>query len=98
LEWLTGIKKKLKNWIEKTRKMLTIHGQHHPKADTDRLYVPRKEGGRGLMQIEGACRAEVTRLMEYVRRKDDPLIEIVRTHNQNTNSTLLQAVRNSKSF
>jgi hypothetical protein len=34
--------------------MLTIHGQHHPKADIDRLYVPRKDGGRGLMQIEGA--------------------------------------------
>jgi len=24
----------------KTRKLLTIHGQHHPKADVDRLYVP----------------------------------------------------------
>ena len=31
----------------KTRKLLTIHGQHHPKADVDRLYVPRKQGGRG---------------------------------------------------
>ena len=28
----------------KTRKLLTIHGQHHPKADVDRLYVPRKQG------------------------------------------------------
>jgi len=30
----------------KTRKLLTIHGQHHPKADVDRLYVPenREEG------------------------------------------------------
>ena len=26
----------------KTRKLLTTHGQHHPKADVDRLYVPRK--------------------------------------------------------
>jgi predicted short-subunit dehydrogenase-like oxidoreductase (DUF2520 family) len=34
----------------KTRKLLTIHGQHHPKADVDRLHVPRKQGGRGLMQ------------------------------------------------
>ena len=32
---------------QKTRKLLTIHGQHHPKADVDRLYVPRKQGGRG---------------------------------------------------
>ena len=34
----------------KTRKLLTTHGQHHPKANADRLYVPRKQGGRGLMQ------------------------------------------------
>jgi len=48
------------NWLQeelqtldrKTRKLLTIHGQHHPKADVDRLYVPRKQRGRGLMQLE----------------------------------------------
>jgi hypothetical protein len=34
--------------------------------------------------------------MEYVESKQDPLVDIVRTHNQNTNSTLLQAVRNFK--
>jgi hypothetical protein len=30
----------------KTRKMLTIHGQYHPRADIDHLglYVPRKDG------------------------------------------------------
>ena len=38
----------------KTRKLLTTHGQHHPKADVDCLYVPRKQGGRGLMQLEAA--------------------------------------------
>ena len=38
----------------KTRKLLTIHGQHHQKADVDRLYVPRQQGGRGLMQLEAA--------------------------------------------
>ena len=26
----------------KTRKLLTIHGQHHPKTEVERLYVPRK--------------------------------------------------------
>ena len=36
----------------KKRKLLTIHGQHHQKADVDRLCVPRKQGGRGLKQIE----------------------------------------------
>jgi hypothetical protein len=66
----------------KTRKMLTIHGQHHTKADIDRLYVTRKDGGRGLMQIEGAYITEVTKLKEYVEHTEDPLMQIVRTNQQ----------------
>ena len=34
--------------------MLTMYQMHHPKTDTDRLYVKWKEGGRGLVQIEAA--------------------------------------------
>ena len=36
----------------KTRKLLTIFKMHHPKSDVDRLYLPRTEGGRGLIQLE----------------------------------------------
>jgi hypothetical protein len=43
----------------KIRKMLSIHRQHHPRADTDHLDVPRKGGGRGVMKTEGAHIAEV---------------------------------------
>jgi hypothetical protein len=75
--------------------MLTIHGQHHPRADTDRLYVPRKEGGRGLMQVEGTYIAETVNLVEYVENKEDPLIQIVRTHQHNANSALLQTANKS---
>ena len=61
-----------------TRKLLTIHGQHHPKADVDRLNVPRKQGGRCLMQLEAAHAIEITKLVEYVDRKE---------HNTNTTPT-----------
>jgi hypothetical protein len=80
----------------KTRKILPIYGQHHPRADIDLLYVPRKEGGRGLMQVEGAYIAETLNLVEYVESKEDPLIQIVRTHQHNTNSALLQTVNKFK--
>jgi hypothetical protein len=40
----------LKKLDRKLRKLLTIHGQHHTRADVERLYVPRKQGGRDLMQ------------------------------------------------
>jgi hypothetical protein len=64
--------------------MLTIHGQHHPKADIDRLYVPRKGGGRGLMQIDGAYITEVVKLKDYMEHTEDPLMQIVRTRQHNT--------------
>jgi hypothetical protein len=38
----------------KTRKMQTNNGQRLPRADSDLLYVSRKEGGRGMMQLERA--------------------------------------------
>ena len=33
----------------KTRKLLTSHHMHRPKADVDRLYLPRKNGGREMI-------------------------------------------------
>ena len=77
----------------KTRKLLTINGQHHPNADVNHLYVPRKQEGRGLMQLEAAHAVEITELMEYVGRKEDPLIQVVRTHQHNTDSAVLQTAK-----
>jgi hypothetical protein len=75
----------------KTRKMLTIHGQHYTKADIYPLYVPRKDGGRGLMQIEGAYITEVINLKEYV---EHTLMQIASTHQHNTSSTLFHTATN----
>ena len=36
----------------KTGKLFTIYGLLQPKSDVDRLYIPRKGGGRGLIAIE----------------------------------------------
>jgi len=49
----------IKQIDRKTRKMLTMHKIHHPKADIDRLYVKRREGGRGLVQVEAAYKTEI---------------------------------------
>ena len=42
----------IKKMDRKTRKLLTIYRMNHPKADVDRIYISRKEGGRGLVQLE----------------------------------------------
>jgi len=81
---------KLQKLDRKIRKLLTIRGQHHTKADVDRLYVSRKQEERGLMQLEAAHAVEITKLVEYVDRKEDPLIQVVRTHQHNTDSAVLQ--------
>jgi len=53
-----------KKLYRKTRK----NEHHHPGADNDRLYVPRKEEGRGLMQIEGAYIAEVMKIRWNIQK------------------------------
>jgi hypothetical protein len=57
---------KLQKLDRKTRKLLTIHGQDHPKTDVDHVCVSRKYGERGLMQLEEAYIIEITKLMEFV--------------------------------
>ena len=45
-------KSELQAMDRKTRTLFTMYGALHPKPDVDRLYIPRKEGGRGLISIE----------------------------------------------
>ncbi|VEN58834.1 unnamed protein product [Callosobruchus maculatus] len=42
---------------------------HHPKAAMERLYLPRKEGGRGLLDIRNLCNKQVAALKRYFSEK-----------------------------
>jgi hypothetical protein len=98
LELLIDTKKNCETWIGKTRKLLTIHGQHHPRADVDRLFVSSEYGGKGLIQLEEAYVIEITKLMEYVGSTEDPLIQIVRTHQNNNKSAMVPTARSLKTY
>jgi hypothetical protein len=70
---------------------------YHPKGDTDRLYVKRK-GGRGLLQIKAAYKAEIINIAEYLNTnyKDDQFINTVKSHEStqpNMNSTIKTAAK-----
>jgi len=83
---------------KKTRKMLTMYKMHHPKADIDRLYVKRKEGGRGLVQIEVVYKAELINIAEYLNTnyKGDQFLNIVKSHEStqpNMNSIIKTAAK-----
>ena len=43
---------------EGTRKILSMNGAFHTRSSVDRLYIKRKEGGRGLISVEECVRAE----------------------------------------
>ena len=50
--FLKWTRDELKQMDQRTRKLMTMHKALHPRDDVDRLYVSRKEGGRGLASIE----------------------------------------------
>jgi len=90
INWRTEETKKIDR---KTRKMLTMCKMHHSKADTNRLYVKRKEVGRGLVQIEAAYKAEIINIAEHLNTnyKEDQFVNIVKSHDStqpNTNSII----------
>ena len=51
-----------------------MYGGLHPKSDVDRLYVKRKEGGRGLISVERCIREEENHLGFYVANSEENLI------------------------
>jgi hypothetical protein len=70
----------------------------HPKADIDRLYVKRKERGRGLVQIEAVYKAEIINIAEYLNTnyKEDQFVNTVKSHEStqpNTNSIIKTAAK-----
>ena len=50
----------------KTRKLFIIYGALHPKSDVDRLYIPRKQEGKGLISIEDCVELAMRGLGVYV--------------------------------
>lgn len=66
----------------KTRKLLTISGLHHPKADVHRLYIKRRNGGRGLIEIESAFNSAITSLSNYIALNRDKYCKAIATHDE----------------
>ena len=58
--------------------MFTIYGALHLKSDVDRLYIPRKEGGRGLISTEDYVELAIRVLEVYVHESEEWLIQAAR--------------------
>ena len=47
--------------------MVTLNRMYHPKADVSRTYIPRKEGGREMTNLEMVNKATTTGLNSYLQ-------------------------------
>ena len=62
--FLKWTREELKQTDQRTRKLMTMHKALHTRDNVDRLYVCRKEGGRGLASIEDTIDASIQRLKD----------------------------------
>ena len=53
---------------------MIVHKALYPKHDIDRLYVSRKEKGRGLANIESSVDASIQGLEDYIKKRNERLI------------------------
>ena len=67
----------------KIRKLLTMHRMHHPKSDVNRLYFPRKEGSRGIVQLELSLKTSIIGMNTYLSNTNDWMLKFVKKHDEN---------------
>ena len=75
---------------------MTMHKALHPRDDVDRLYVPRKEGGRGLASIEDSVDTPIQRLEDYIEKHGRGLITAIRNNTDNTIDNRMTTTRKQK--
>ena len=75
---------------------MTMHKALHPRDYVERLYVSKKEGGRGLTSIEDSIDASIQRLENYTGTHDRGLITSIRNDTDNTIDNRMTITRKQK--
>ena len=82
--FLKWTRDKLRQMDPRTRKLMTMNKALHPKDDVDRLYVPRKQVGRGLASINDSVDTSIQRLENNIEKHEKGLITAIRNNTDNT--------------
>ena len=61
--------------LDHPRKLSTIHGALHPRSNVSRLYLPRRQGGRGLISVEDAINTEERNANVYISQVQERLLK-----------------------
>ena len=94
--FLKWTRDELKQMDQRTRKLMTMHKPLYPRDDVDRLYVSRKEGGRGLASTEDSVDASIQRLEDYIQKHNGGLITATRNDTNNTMDNIMNITRKQK--
>ena len=55
----------------KVRTLMTKWNKHHPRAAKERIHIPRKQGGRGILDVKEVCHSQVRNLRNYFLSRND---------------------------
>ena len=58
----------------RTRKVMTMNGALHPRANSSRLYVSRKDEGQGLTSVEDTVDQSILGLESYGSKSTETLL------------------------
>ena len=94
--FLKWTRDELKQMDQRTRKLMTMHKALHPRDDVDRLYVSRKEGGRGLVSTKDSVDASIKQLEDYIEIHERGLITAIRNDTDNTIDDKITITRKQK--
>ena len=73
-----------------------MHKALHPRDDVDRLYVQRKEGGRGPTSIKNSVDTSIQRLEDFIEKHERKLITAIRNYTDNTIDNRMIITRKQK--
>ena len=73
-----------------------MHKALHSRDYVDRLYVSRKEGGRGIASIEDSVDASIQRLEDYIEKHERRLITAIRNDTDNTIDERMTTIKETK--
>ena len=75
---------------------MTMREALDPRDYVERLYVSRKEGGRGLASIEDSVNASIQRLEDYIGKHERGLTIAIRNNTKNTRDNRITIARKQK--
>ena len=75
---------------------MTMHKALQPRDDVDRLYVSRKEGGRGLASIEDSIDTSIQQLGDYREKHEGGLITATKNDTDNMMDNRMTITRKQK--